>query len=630
MVPSDQFNKATWMLASIAVVVGALYLAKDLLVPLTLAVLLSFLLSPVCDWFERCWLPRIPAVLVTTFLGFAGLGLVAWLAVVQITQLAPKIPEYQANLQAKLQSATAYTAGALSKVTNAGQSIGQNLPESEEVQKLKGTRERPYAVRVISSPASHLEVFRGAFGTLLSGLAMVAIVVVLVVFFLIRRDDLRDRFIRLIGKSQVNVTIQMLEDAGTRVSRYLLMLLFINATYGIAAGIGLYFIGLPNAILWGILATMLRFIPYLGPCLAAAMPIGLAMAISTGWIAPLLAIGLFVVLELLSNNVMEPLLYGKTTGVSVVAVLVAAVFWTWLWGIVGLLLATPLTVCLLVIGKHVPQLSFLDILLGNEPVFAVARRVYQRLVAGDQEEAAELVEAACGDQPLVQVYDTMLISALALAETHRQRDELSEGRHKFILNSVREILQDQGERRPETPATERTESENEAEGDSAGAIEPHRTGLDVLCLPARTEADEIAGTMLAQLLDVPGCPVKAAPVASSPSELIDLVRQLKPRGVCISALPPAAVMHARTLCKRLRGRVPAGNLVVGLWHAQGDLNKVKDRIGCGAEAHVVTTLAEAQEQLRLILADEAELPLPPVVMKGSHSATCLAGSAGVE
>jgi predicted PurR-regulated permease PerM len=316
-------------------------------------------------------------------------------------------------------------------VTNAGREIAENQPESEGVQEVMGSGTRPYAVRVVSSPASPLEVFRGAFGTVLGGLALVGIVVVLVVFFLIRRDDLRDRFIRLIGKSQVNVTIQMLEDAGTRVSRYLLMLCVINATYGIAVGIGLYFIGLPNAVLWGILATTLRFIPYLGPWLAAAMPIGLAMAISTGWVAPLLAIGLFVVLELLSNNVMEPWLYGKSTGVSVVAVLVAAVFWTWLWGIVGLLLATPLTVCLLVIGKHVPQLSFLDVLLGNEPVFAPARRVYQRLVAGDQEEAAELVEAACGNQPLVQVYDTMLISALALAETHWQRGELDEGRHQL-------------------------------------------------------------------------------------------------------------------------------------------------------------------------------------------------------
>ena len=362
---------------------------------MTLAVLLSFMLSPVCDWLERHRLSRIPAVLVTAVLGFAALGLLVWIAVVQMTELAPKMPEYQANLQAKLHSANAYAIAALSKVTRAGRDIGQNLPESDGLQEPQGTSDRPYSVRVISSPASPLEVFGGVFGTVLGGLASAGIVIVLVVFFLIRREDLRDRFIRLIGKGQVTVTTQMLEDAGTRVSRYLSMLLLINATFGTAVGIGLYLIGLPNAVLWGILAATLRFIPYLGPWIAAAMPIGLAMAISTGWVAPLLTIGLFVVLELFSNNVMEPWLYGKRTGVSAVAVLVAAVFWTWLWGVVGLLLATPLTVCLLVIGKHVPQLSFLDILLGNEPVFEPAKRVYQRLVAGDQEEAAELVEDYC-------------------------------------------------------------------------------------------------------------------------------------------------------------------------------------------------------------------------------------------
>mgnify|MGYP001091043922 CR=1 FL=1 len=240
MAPSDQFAKSTWMLASIAVVVAALYLAKGVLVPLTLAVLLSFLLSPICDRLERYRLSRIPAVLVTAVLGFAALGLAVWIAVVQITELAPKMPEYQANLQAKLHSANAYAIAALSKVTRAGRDIGENLPESDGLQELQGTRERLYAVRVISSPASPLEVFGGAFGTVLEGLASAGIVIVLVVFFLIRREDLRDRFIRLIGKGQVNVTIQMLEDAGTRVSRYLSMLLFINATFGTAVGIGLY------------------------------------------------------------------------------------------------------------------------------------------------------------------------------------------------------------------------------------------------------------------------------------------------------------------------------------------------------------------------------------------------------
>ncbi len=259
---------------------------------------------------------------------------------------------------------------------------------------------------------SPLQVLGGTFGTLLEGLGSAGIVIILVVFFLVRREDLRDRFIRLVGKGQVTVTTQMLEDAATRVSRYLSMLFLINVTFGIAVGIGLYLIGVPNAILWGILAATLRFVPYIGPWIAAAAPIGLAMAISTGWLAPILTLGLFVVLELFCGNVLEPWLYGKGTGVSAVAVLVAAVFWTWLWGIVGLLLATPLTVCLLVIGKHVPQLSFLDILLGNEPVFEPKRRVYQRLLAGDQEEATELVDDDLENKPLVEVYDTLLIPAL--------------------------------------------------------------------------------------------------------------------------------------------------------------------------------------------------------------------------
>jgi predicted PurR-regulated permease PerM len=602
MTPSDQFVKSTWMLASIAVVVAALYLAKELLVPLTLAVLLSFMLSPVCDWLERHHLPRIPAVMVTAVLGFAALGLLVWIAVAQMNDLAPKMPEYQANLQAKLHSANAYAISALSKVTKASQDIGQNLPELEGPQELPGSRERPYSVRVISSPASPLEVVGGVFGTVLGGFASAGIVIVLVVFFLIRREDLRDRFIHLIGKDQVTVTTQMLEDAGTRVSRYLSMLLFINATYGTAVGIGLYLIGLPNAVLWGILAATLRFIPYLGPWIAAAMPIGLAMAISTGWLAPLLSIGLFVVLELFSNNVMEPWLYGKRTGVSAVAVLVAAVFWTWLWGVVGLLLATPLTVCLLVIGKHVPQLSFLDVLLGNEPVFEPAKRVYQRLVAGDQEEAAELVEDYCANMPIVEVYDTMLISALALSETQWRRGDFSEDRHKYILQSVREIVQEQGERRQEMPATKGSESQNEAVGDSHPAVAADQAGLCcVLCLPARNEADEIAGLMLSQLVDLPGCDAETAPVPSAANDLIALVRQRKPQVGCISAMPPAAMMHARALCKRLRGRVPEGNLVVGLWYAQGDLNKAKERIGCGPDIHVVATLAEAQQQIRLLM-----------------------------
>ncbi|MHB9068589.1 MAG: AI-2E family transporter, partial [Pirellulaceae bacterium] len=448
MAPSDQFVKSTWMLASIAVVIAALYLAKGVLIPLTLAVLLSFLLSPVCDWLERHKLSRIPAVLVTAFLGFAVLGVALWIAVVQMTELAPKIPEYQGNIQAKLHSVNAYFVSALSKVTKTAEDMGQDLPPAESADGPRGTAEWPYSVRVLSSPASPLQVLGKTFGTLVEVLGVAGIVIVLVVFFLVRREDLRDRFIRLIGQGHLTLTTQMLEDAATRVSRYLSMLFLINAIFGIAVGIGLYLIGVPNAILWGILATTLRFIPYIGPWIAAAMPIGLSLAVSTGWVPPILTIGLFVALELFSNNVMEPWLYGRHTGMSAVAVLVAAVFWTWLWGIAGLLLATPLTVCLLVIGKHVPQLSFLDILLGNEPVFEPTKRVYQRLLAGDQEEAAELIEDNLKERPLVEVYDTLLIPALALAEIDWHNGEIDEGRHNFILQSLREIIRETDEGQP--------------------------------------------------------------------------------------------------------------------------------------------------------------------------------------
>jgi len=369
MAPSDQFTKSAWMLASIVVVVAVLYLAKGVLIPLTLAVLLSFLLSPLCDWLERHRLGRIPAVFATAILGFAVLGAATWTTVVQMTELAPKMPEYQKNLEAKLHSTNAYLSAALIKATQAAEGFGQNFAQLEQAEEPQGTIDRPYSVRVLSSPSNPLQVLGGTLGTLLEVLASTGMVIVLVVFFLVRREDLRDRFIRLVGTGQVTVTTQMLEDATTRVSRYLSMLFVINTTFGTAIGIGLYVIGIPNAVMWGILAATLRFIPYIGPWIAAAMPLGLSMAISTGWLSPIFTVTLFVILELLSNNVMEPWLYGKNTGMSAVAVLVAAVFWTWLWGIAGLLLATPLTVCLLVIGKHVPQLSFLDTLLGNEPVF---------------------------------------------------------------------------------------------------------------------------------------------------------------------------------------------------------------------------------------------------------------------
>lgn len=607
MAGTDESTKSSWMstLASAAVVIAALYMAKSLLVPLTLAVLLSFLLMPVCDWLERWRLGRIPAVLVTAVLGFTMLGIMAWIAVVQMSHLAPKIPEYQNNIQAKVRSVNEYAADKLGQITKRASEVGQNPLLSEKSPEPQGTSELPFSVRVISSPASPLQVFGGMFGTLLETLGTIGIVIVLVVFFLIRREDLRDRFIHLVGKGHVTVTTQMMEDADTRIGRYLSMLFLVNVTFGISVGIGLYLIGVPSAILWGILATLLRFIPYIGPWIAAAMPIGLSLAISTGWVTPLLSVGLFVVLELFSNNVLEPWLYGKHTGVSAVAVLVAAVFWLWLWGPVGLLLATPMTVCLLVIGKHVPQLSFLDVLLGNEPVFEPKKRIYQRLVAGDEEEADELLEELIGDKPLVEVYDTVLIPALALVETHWHRGEFNDGKHNFIVASLKEIIQDRIERQQEMQSQEISTKTHETNADSGQVDVIDAPRVCILSLPARSDADEIAALMLAQVLETKSCVVQAVSVTSQASEMVDLVEQRKADVVCVSATAPGAMMHARYLCKHLRRRFKNVKLVVGLWDLQGDLTKAQQRIGCSAI--VVATMADAQEQIRLMM----EQPAPP-------------------
>lgn len=310
-----------------------------------------------------------------------------------------------------------------------------------------------------------------------------------------------------------------------------------------------------------------------------------------------MTVGLFVVLELFSNNVMEPWLYGQKTGMSAVAILMAAVFWTWLWGVAGLLLATPLTVCLLVVGKHVPQLSFLNILLGDDPVFEPKRRMYQRLLAGDQEEAIELFEEELQTRPLVEVYDTLLIPALALCETHWHRGDLDEARHTFILQSLEAMIGDSEEVPPAA--------------DSPGAAPSQHC---ILCLPAHDEADAIAAMMLTHLLESGGYVVKRLAATPAASELKELVERSNARVVCVSATPPAAVLHARRLCKQIRSRFPKLPLVVGMWNAQFDLSKASKRLGDSDAMHVAT-LAEAQELIRVLLESHAsgsDSPAPAV------------------
>jgi methylmalonyl-CoA mutase cobalamin-binding subunit len=461
------------------------------------------------------------------------------------------------------------------------------------------SEERAYPVRVVAPPTAALQVVTSMFGTLVEILGTAGIVIIFVIFFLLRREDLRDRFIRLVGHAQVTVTTQALDDAAERVSKYLAMQLLINALFGFAVAVGLFVIGIPNAILWGLLGTALRFIPYIGPWIAALIPILLSLAISTGWTKPIATVGMFITLELIVNNVLEPLFYGSRTGVSPVAVLAAAVFWTWLWGGAGLLLATPLTVCLVVLGKYVPQLVFLDIVLGDQPVFDEKTRVYQRLLAGDAEEATELVADRFQTSSLVDVYDSLLLPALAIAEKERHRGELDEYGHRFVYQSLR-ALTDELAVWEQQRINQLSEKADAGAGVQSERIVPKGAKLCVLCLPARDEADEIAGIMLARLLEFSGICADTASVTSLASEMIEGVAERNSDLVCVSAMPPAAVTHARYLCKRLNARYPEVPLVVGLWNARGDMIKARERIGCGSTVRIATSLSGALEEIRAL------------------------------
>jgi len=581
----DQLAKSTWTLASIVLVIAAIYFAQGVLIPIALAVLLSFLLSPVCDWLERRGLARIPSVMITAALCFSFLAMLVWTAFIQINELAPNLPEYQNNIRTKLQSANENIGSILSRMTKSAEEIGQSLPLADPDQPALGTQEHPFSVSVISPPTSPFEIVSGTLGELVRGLGLIGIVVVLVVFILIRREDIRDRFIRLLGRSRLSMTTRVLEDAAARVSRYLLMLFVINATYGLAVSVGLYFIGVPGAILWGISAASMRFIPYIGPWIAAGLPISLSMAISAGWGPPAFTIALFVVLELLSNNLMEPWLYGKNTGMSAVVILIAAIFWTWLWGFAGLLLATPMTVCLLVIGKHIPQLAFLNILLGNEDVFDSKTRIYHRLLAGDQEEAGQVVEAELKVKSVTDVFDTLLIPALALTQSALQRGETEEGRHKAILAGLEELIYESSEVLLDVGSTTAIDSRPDAR---------------ILCIPARGETDAVAAMMLAQLLANDHCLVQLSTMRPGFDLLTELINKSHASVICIAAMPPAAATHARHVRKWIRARFPDIHLIVCLLHHQGELAPAVARIGADSKSFVVSTLDQAVKQVHLL------------------------------
>ncbi|WP_262271736.1 AI-2E family transporter [Microvirga yunnanensis] len=568
----------------IVLAIAGLYFGRDLFVPFALAILLSFALTPLVNWLRRWKLPRIAAVLVAVTLAFILIAGIAFVVGRQLVQLADNLPTYQITITDKIRSlqASAPGGGIVDKVTTTIQDVGKqisgekppdNVPAQTPGARLgNGTAQEPVTVRLEAPQAKPLEIIQTVVGPLLAPLATAGLVVIFVIFVLLEREDLRDRFIKLAGAGDLQKSTQAINDAAARVSRYLLMQLVVNLTYGIPIGIALYFIGVPNALLWGLLAAVLRFIPYLGPFLAALFPVALAIAVDPGWTMLFWVVGLFLVAELISNNVIEPWLYGSSTGLSSLAIIMAAIFWTSLWGPVGLFLATPLTVCLVVIGRYVPQLEFLGVLLGSDPVLAPEERLYQRLLAGNLEEAVEMAEDYVDEHSSREFYDNVAIPSLRLAENDRQRSTTDTNYRRLVADTAICVVREVEDHVRENAASPDEVAPDE---DRAPSVREERPSL-VLCLAGRTELDRAAAEMMAQVLEERGIGARVLPpIAVSQGAL----GQLDLKGVdvvCLSYLHPQPQVYARYICRRLRRRAPHLKLIVCCWNLAPGTGQTED------------------------------------------------------
>ena len=595
-----------WAVALTSFVIAMLYLARDLFIPLALAALLTFLLSPLVTRIER-WLGRIAAVLLVVATIFAATGAAGWVLTRQMVDLATKLPDYKENIRTKLRSIKVPTGGAFAKFSETIEELKKDLPGAETpalaakpAAEAPKTPVLPANIAPAVAPAQVADTFKvnpvelgqRLIAPLLGPLGTAALVLLLVIFMLLRREDLRRRLIRLIGKGRISAATHAMDDAGSRVFRYLFMQLVVNVSYGIPVAIGLYFIGVPNAVLWGACAAVLRFIPYIGPWIAAAIPVALSLAVSPNWTMPLLTIGLFVVLELLSNNVMEPWLYGTSTGVTPIALIIAAVFWTWLWGPVGLFLSTPLTVCLVVMGRRVPNLSFLSVLLSDEEALTPAEDFYHRLLTIDEQDELEFVESYLKANSLTALYDSVFVPVIIATETDHRLELLDDEQRSFIEQSLRDIIEDLGTV-PQVASKIDADGAAAQETPSRNAAAPFR----ICCLPARADRDELSGAMLTQLLNQQGWLAQNGPAKLAVGELIDLVEKSNADAACISVVSPSTVIHARYLCVKLRARFPQLRIVIGLWDATQGLPDAARRLRDSGADEVVTTLADAVAQL---------------------------------
>lgn len=581
--------------AGAVLVVAVLYWAQAVLVPIALALLLSFILTPPVSWLER-WAGRVPAVLTVVTLVFVLLGLAGWGLARQLDGLADDLPRYRVNILAKIADVRgASKGGSVERLQETIEEIKTDIAQGDAP---KG-RARPPVLEVA-------ERVTGAYGftwlgPVIGPLGTAGLVVVLVIFMLLERRDLRDRIIGLFGQGRLTITTKAFDEASTRVSRQLLMQSLASLIYGVLAGLGLYFLGVPYPLVWGTLGAALRYVPYVGPILGAGAPILASLAALPGWTGPVSVMGLFLALELVTNLVVETVLYAGAAGVSQVALLVSVAFWAWLWGPLGLLMATPLTVCLVVLGRHVPGLSSVGMLMADTPALAPEFGYYQRLLARDPGEAADLIERHIKTAPEGTVYDALLLPALNYAERDRIEHRLSAEEETAVLEATRELLVDAAEtiRRLQPPPA--------APPDALSPLGP-REPLRVLGYPANGVPDELALAMLSRLLDDLPIVIEMATTRMLASDLVSLVRAKGLSIVCIADLPPSPPSKTRYLVKRLHAALPEVRIVVGRWSPPALADHSTQALGDAGATLVASTLAET----RTYLSGLVEIPRIPL------------------
>jgi predicted PurR-regulated permease PerM len=606
-------------LAVSVVVVAGLYLGREVLIPITLAILLSFVLAPLVELFRRMHLGRVPSVVLAVFIAVSMILAIGGVIGIQIAGLADDVPKYEATIREKINAAQRSTIEPLGRlIGSVGREVdraGRNERAAQSEQPAPATvpslERAPLPVEVRQPPPSPLALAERVITPTLNPLATAAIILIVAVFVLLQQEDLRDRLIRLFGSSDLHRTTVAMDDAARRLSRYFLTQLAINAAFGVIIGAGLFFIGIPSPILWGVLAALLRFVPYVGAPLAGILPVALGAAVDPGWFMFIATAALFLVAEPIMGQVVEPMLYGHSTGLSPVSVVVSTIFWAWLWGPIGLILATPLTLCLVVLGRHIERLEFLDVILGDRPALTPIENFYQRILSGDPVEALEQAELLLKERSLSSYYDEVALKGLQLASADVLRGVITEAQMERMQDAVYELV-DGLEGHPDADPDSAESADDVVAAPGAEQRLPRQPAPDVrlppedvrapawrsptaiMCVGGRRALDEGVAAVLVQLLQKHGLGAYAVAREELSRTKIASFDGKGAMIVCITYLDIEGIpFQLRYIVRRVRSRLPNAVIVAGFWGADDPVIDDEHQRKSGGADHYVRSLREA-------------------------------------